>query len=112
MNRIIGQKEIPDLVIDGIELNTASDFRVFTRNKKIDVIITLAVIPKLIKTKILNNELINTLLYVQEPVRLIDGSDDTDCWTMKIKNCTMNYSLGADGEPCRYYLTFRNYNNG
>lgn len=111
MNQIIGQKEIPDLVIDGIELDTAKDFHVFIHNEKIDVIVTLAIIPKLIKTKILNNELINTLLYVQEPVRLIDGSDDIDCWKMEIKNCTMDYSLGAEGEPCCYYLTFRNYNN-
>ena len=112
MNRIIGQKEIPDLVIDGIELDTASDFHVFVDNEEIDVIVTLAVIPKLIKRRILNNTLINTLLYVREPVRLIDGSDDMDCWKMKIKNCTMDYSLGAEGEPCRYYLTFRNYSNG
>lgn len=111
-NIIIGQKEVPDLVIDGIRLNTASDFHVFTHNEEIDIVVTLAVIPKSIKRKILYNQLINTMLYIREPVRLLDGSDGVDCWEMEIKSCTIDYSLDASGEPCRYYLTFRNYNNG
>ena len=111
-NIIIGQKAIPDLIIDGIGLDTASDFRVFVHNEEIDIIVALAVISKSIKRKILYNQLINTMLYIREPVRLLDGSDGVDCWEMEIKSCTMDYSLDANGEPCRYYLTFRNYNNG
>lgn len=108
-NIVIGQKETPDLVIEGIELNTVSEFDVCINNEEIDISVTLAVIPKSIKRKIIYNQLINTMLYIREPVRLLDGSDFLDCWEIEIKNCTMDYSLSAEGEPCRYYLTFRNY---
>ena len=111
-NILMGQKEVPNLTIDGMELDTASDFHVYMHNAEIDVVVTLAVIPQLIKTRFLNNQLINTLLYVREPVRFIDGSDGMYCWKMEIKSCTMDYSLNAEGDPCCYYLIFRNYNNG
>ena len=112
MNRIIGQKEIPDLLINGNLVDTAMDFNVSTQNGAIEIQIVLAVIPLSLKRQILNDEIINTELSITEPIRLLDGSDDTHHWAFTIRSVTMYYALDVNGEPCRYYLTFRNYNNG
>lgn len=112
MNQIVGQKEIPDLLINGNLVDTATDFSVLTQNGEIEIQIVLAVIPLALKRQILNDEIINTELSITEPIRLLDGSDDICHWAFTIGSVTMHYSLGVNGEPCRYYLTFRNYNNG
>jgi hypothetical protein len=49
---------------------------------------------------------------VKETVRTYDGDDIVVENSFIIKDYEFSYSLAADGEPTRYNLILRNYNNG
>lgn len=109
---IIGQKEVPDLLIDGIRLDTLDSYEIEVNDKNIDLVISTPVIPLLFKYGIVHHKLQDKLLSIYEPYRSLNGCDGVAQWGFIIKSCSISYELGADLEPCRYYLTFRNYENG
>jgi hypothetical protein len=112
MNNYISQKEVPDLIIDGALLDTLDEFDLLTKNGNIDVVVSIVVIPKELKQKLTNGFLINTTAVIKEMVRNYDGSDSSLETSFVIKDYEFSYSLTANGEPTRYNLILRNYNNG
>lgn len=112
MRNYIAQKEVPDLVIDGILLDTLDEFELFTKNGNIDVIVSIVVISKELKQKLTNGFLINTPIVIKEEVRDLDGNGSILETSFIIKDYEFSYTLTSEGEPTRYNLILRNYNNG
>lgn len=112
MRDYIAQKIVPDLVIDGILLDTLSEFDLFTKNGNIDVIVSVVVISKELKQKLTDGFLVNTTIVIKEEVRDYDGNDSILETSFVIKDYEFSYTLTSDGEPACYNLILRNYNNG
>ena len=112
MNNYVAQKEVPDLVIDGILLDTLDEFNLFTKNGNIDVVASIVVISKELKQKLTNGFLVNTTTVIKEVVRGYDGNDSILETSFVIKDYEFSYTLASDGEPTHYSLILRNYNNG
>ena len=109
---VMGQKEVPDLLIEGVKLDTLNHYEIYVNDKDIELIVSTSVIPVLFKYGIIHHKLIDKHLWIFEPCRSLDGYDEIAQWGFVIKSCSMDYELNADGEPCQYHLTFRNYENG
>lgn len=112
MSNYIAQKEVPDLIIDGALLDTLNEFDLLTKNGNIDVVVSIVVIPKELKQKLTNGFLINTTVVIKEVIRDYDGNDSILETSFVIKDYEFSYTLTSDGEPTRYNLILRNYNNG
>jgi hypothetical protein len=112
MSNYIAQKEVPDLIIDGALLDTLDEFDLLTKNGNIDVIVSIVVISKELKQKLTNGFLVNTTVVIKEVVRDYDGNDSILETSFVIKDYEFSYTLTSDGEPTRYNLVLRNYNNG
>lgn len=112
MNNYIAQKEVPDLIIDGALLDTLDEFDLFTKNGNIDVVVSIVVISKELKQKLTNGFLVNTTVVIKEVVRDYDGNDSILETSFVIKDYEFSCALASDGEPTRYNLILRNYNNG
>jgi hypothetical protein len=112
MNDYIAQKEVPDLIIDGALLDTLDEFDLLTKNGNIDVVVSIVVMSKELKQKLTNGFLVNTTVVIQEVVRDYEGSDSILETSFVIKDYEFSYTLTSDGEPTRYNLILRNYNNG
>lgn len=112
MSNYIAQKEVPDLVIDGVLLDTLDEFELFTKNGNIDVVVSIVVLSKELKQKLTSGFLVNTMVVIRETVRGYDGNDTILETSFTIKDCEFSYVLTSDGEPTRYNLILRNYNNG
>ena len=112
MRNCIAQKEVPDLVIDGILLDTLDEFDLFTKNGNVDVVVSIVVMPKELKQKLTNGFLVNTMVVIKEVVRDYDGNDSILETSFAIKDYEFSYTLTSNGEPTRYNLILRNYNNG
>lgn len=112
MENYIAQKIVPDLVIDGILLDTLDEFELFTKNGNIDVIVSVVVISKKLKQKLTDGFLVNTTMVIKEEVRDFEGNDSILETSFVIKDYEFSYTLASDGEPTRYNLILRNYNNG
>lgn len=112
MSNYIAQKEVPDLVIDGVLLDTLDEFNLFTKNGNIDVEVSIVVMSKELKQKLTSGFLVNTMTVIKEMVRDYDGNDSILETSFIIKDYEFSYTLASDGEPTRYSLILRNYNNG
>lgn len=112
MNNYVAQKEVPDLVIDGILLDTLDRFDLFINKGNIDVVVSIVVISKELKQKLTNNFFVDTTAVIKEKVRDYDGDDSILETSFVIKDYEFSYSLTSEGEPTRYNLILRNYNNG
>ena len=112
MSNYIAQKEVPDLVIDGMLLDTLDEFELFTKNGNIDVIVSVVVISKELKQKLTDGILVKTAMRIKEEVRDYEGNDSILETSFVIKDYEFSYNLASDGEPTRYNLILRNYNNG
>lgn len=112
MSNYIAQKEVPDLIIDGVLVDTLDEFDLFTKNGNIDVVVSIVVISKELKQKLTNGFLVNTTVVIKEVVRDYDGNDSNLETSFVIKDYEFSYSLTSNGEPTRYNLILRNYNNG
>ena len=112
MSNYIAQKEVPDLIIDGMLLDTLDEFDLCTKNGNIDIVVSIVVISKELKEKLINGFLVNTTAVIQEIVRDYDGSDSILETSFIIKDYEFSYTLASDCEPTRYNLILRNYNNG
>ena len=112
MNNYVAQKEVPDLVIDGILLDTLDEFDLFTKNGNIDVTVSVVVISKELKQKLTNGLLVNTIIVIEEEVRDFDGNDSILETSFVIKDYEFSYTITSNGEPTHYNLILRNYNNG
>lgn len=112
MNNYMAQKEVPDLIIDGALLDTLDEFDLLTKNGNIDVIVSIVVISKELKQKLTNGFLVNTTVVIKEKVRDYNGNDSILETSFVIKDYEFSYTLTSDGEPTRYNLILRNYNNG
>lgn len=111
MSNYIAQKEVPDLVIDGIYLDTLNEFELFTKNKNIDVVASIVVLPKELKQKLTSGALVNTKVAIREMVRDYEGNDTILETSFMIRDCEFSYTLTSDNEPTRYNLVLRNYIN-
>lgn len=112
MNDYVAQKEVPDLIIDGIFLDTLDEFDLLNKNGNIDVVVSIVVISKELKQKLTNGFLVNTTVVIKETARGYDGNDSILETSFVIKDYEFSYTLVSDGEPTRYNLVLRNYNNG
>lgn len=112
MSNYIAQKEVPDLIIDGVLIDTLDEFDLFNKNGNIDVVVSIVVISKELKQKLTNGFLVNTTVVIKEVVRDYDGNDSNLETSFVIKDYEFSYSLTSNGEPTRYNLILRNYNNG
>jgi hypothetical protein len=112
MSNYIAQKEVPNLIIDGILLDTLDEFDLFTKNGNIDVVVSIVVISKELKQKLTNGFLVNTAVIIKETVRDYEGNDSILESSFIIKDYEFSYTLTSSGEPTRYNLVLRNYNNG
>ena len=112
MSNYIAQKEVPNLIIDGALLDTLDEFDLLTKNGNIDVVVSIVVIPKELKQKLTEGFLVNTTVVIKETVRDYDGNDSILETSFVIKDYEFSYALTFDGEPTRYSLILRNYNNG
>lgn len=112
MSNYIAQKEVPDLIIDGTLLDTLDEFDLVTKNGNIDVVVSIVVISKELKQKLTNGFLVNTTVVIKEMVRDYAGNDFSLETSFVIKDYEFSYALTSDGEPTRYNLILRNYNNG
>lgn len=112
MNNYVAQREVPDLVIDGILLDTLDRFDLFINKGNIDVVVSIVVISKELKQKLTNNFFVDTTAVIKEKVRDCDGDDSILETSFVIKDYEFSYSLSSEGEPTRYNLILRNYNNG
>ena len=112
MNNYIAQKEVPDLIIDGTLLDTLDEFYLFTKNGNIDVVVSIVVMSKELKQKLTNGFLVNTTVVIKEPIRDYEGNDSILATSFIIKDYEFSYTLAVDGDPTRYNLILRNYNNG
>jgi hypothetical protein len=112
MENYIAQKIIPDLVIDGILLDTLDEFDLVTKNGNIDVVVSIVVISKELKQKLTKGFLVNTTVVIKEMARDYAGNDLSLETSFVIKDYEFSYTLASDGEPTRYNLILRNYNNG
>lgn len=112
MSNYIAQKEVPDLIIDGILLDTLDEFELFTKNGNIDVIVSIVVISKELKQKLIDGFLVNTTIVIKEEVRDFEGNDSILETSFVIKDYEFSYTLISDAEPTHYNLILRNYNNG
>lgn len=111
MSNYIAQKEVPDLVIDGILLDTLNEFDLFTKNGNLDVVVSIVVISKELKQKLIDGFLVNTTTVIKEKVRNYDGGDSILETSFVVKDYEFSYTLASDGEPTRYNLVLRNYIN-
>lgn len=112
MNDYIAQKEVPDLIIDGVLLDTLDEFDLLNQNGNIDVKVSIVVISKELKQKLTDGFLVNTTVVIKEVVRDYEGNDSILETSFVIKDYEFSYTLAADGDPTRYNLILRNYNNG
>lgn len=112
MNNYIAQKEVPDLIIDGALVDTLDEFDLLAKNGNIDVVVSIVVISKELKQKLTSGFLVNTTVVIKEIVRDYDGNDSILETSFVIKDYEFSYTLASDGEPTRYNLILRNYNNG
>ena len=112
MNNYVAQKEVPDLIIDGILLDTLDEFELSTKNGNIDVIVSIVVISKELKQKLTDSFLVNTTVVIKEILRDYDGNDSILETSFVIKDYEFSYVLTSNGDPTRYNLILRNYNNG
>ena len=112
MNNYIAQREVPDLIIDGSLLDTLDEFDLLTKNGNIDVVVSIVVISKELKQKLTDGFLVNTTVVIKEVVRDYEGNDSILETSFVIKDYEFSYTLVSDGEPTRYNLILRNYNNG
>jgi hypothetical protein len=112
MNNYVAQKEVPDLVVDGILLDTLDEFELSTKNGNIDVVVSIVVISKELKQKLTNSFLVNTTVVIKEILRDYDGNDSILETSFVIKDYEFSYVLTSNGDPTRYNLILRNYNNG
>lgn len=112
MSNYMAQKEVPDLIIDGILLDTLDEFDLLTKNGNVDVVVSIVIISKELKQKLTNGFLVNTKVAIKETVRDYDGNDSILETSFVIKDYEFSYTLTSDGEPTRYNLILRNYNNG
>lgn len=112
MDSYIAQKEVPDLIIDETLLDTLDNFDLFNKNGNIDVVVSIVVISKELKQKLTNNFLANTKAIIKEVVRDCGGNDSILETSFIIKDYEFSYNLTFDGQPTRYNLILRNYNNG
>jgi hypothetical protein len=112
MNKYIAQKEVPDLIINGVVLDTLSEFDLFIKNGHIDMTASMVVISKELKRKLTNNLLVGTTVVIEEALRDYDGNDSISESSFVIKDYEFSYALDSDGEPTHYNLVLRNYYNG
>lgn len=112
MSNYIGQKEVPDLVIDGVLLDTLDNFELFIKNGNIDVVASTRLLSKELKQKLTRCALLDTGAVIKEIVRNYDGSDTILENSFIIEDYEFSYTLTADGEPTLYNLILRNYTDG
>lgn len=112
MSNYIAQKEVPDLIIGGVLLDTLDKFKLFTKNGNVDVVVSMVVLSKELKQKLISGFRVNTKAIIREVVRDYDGRDTILETSFIIKDYEFSYALTSDGAPTRYSLILRNYNNG
>lgn len=112
MSNYIAQKEVPDLVIDGVLLDTLDNFELFTKSGNTDVVVSMAVLSKELKQKLIRGALLDTRAVIKEIVRDYDGNDTILETSFIIRDYEFSYTLTADSEPTWYNLILRNYTDG
>lgn len=107
--KFIGQKAVPNIIIDGIELNTLTDFFFFSKNGKNEVTLLMPIIPASLKRKMIEGTIIGSRLVILEEARDLNGTNFIIKTEAVIRDYEFEYSLNAEEEPCQYVLTLRDY---
>lgn len=109
MKELYGQKQIPNIVIEDIELDCLFDFDLhFDSEDCVEITCASLILPKNAKEFFLSNDALGKKMQIIEPTRRISDGDDVDIpMIVKIKHYTFNYTLSTDGEPTNYYFTFK-----
>jgi hypothetical protein len=107
--RFIGQKAVPNIIIDGIELNTLTDFSFFSKNGKNEVSLLMSIIPANLKGKLIEGTIIGSRFVILEETRDLNGNDFVTKTEAIIRDYEFEYSLNAEEEPCEYVLILRDY---
>lgn len=107
--KFIGQKAVPNIIIDGIEINTLTDFSFFSKNGKNEVTLLMPIIPIDLKRKLIHGTIIDSRFVIFEETRDLNGNNFVTKTEAVIRDYEFEYSLKADEEPCEYVLTLRDY---
>lgn len=107
--RFIGQKAAPNIIIDGIELNTLTNFSLFSRKGKNEVSLLMPIIPFDLKRKLIKGTIIGSRFVIFEETRDLNGNDSVTRTEAIIRDYEFEYSLNAEEEPCEYILILRDY---
>lgn len=109
MKEFYAQKQIPDILIEDINLDCLFDFNLhFDSEDCIEITCISSILPKDAKKFFLSNGALGRKMLIIEPTRKYsDGTDIDNLMTVVIKHYTFNYTLSPDGEPAKYYFTFK-----
>ena len=107
MKDFYGQKEIPDIKIKQLTIDTLTDFDLrYNSDDCIEINFSIPVLTKQLKKKILTGQFLGATMKVLETIRREDGKDVVEPMKLKIKEYTFEYHLGCNGEPAHYEFNF------
>lgn len=109
MRELYAQKQVPDVIIEDITLDCLTDFDLhFNSEDCIEIICASPILPANAKKFFLSNSALGKKMQILEPTRKCsDGSDVDIPMILAIKHYTFNYILTPEGEPAKYYFTFK-----
>lgn len=109
MIELYAQKEVPDIVIENVKLDCLSDFDLhFNSEDCLEITCVSPILPINAKKFFFNNGALGRKMQIIEPTRRYsDGADVDIPMIVVIKHYTFNYTLSSDGEPAKYYFTFK-----
>ena len=107
MKDFYGQKEIPDIKIKQLTIDTLTDFDLrYSSDDCVEINFSIPILTKRLKKKILTGQFLGATMTVLETIRREDGKDVVEPMKLKIKEYAFEYHLGCKGEPARYEFNF------
>jgi hypothetical protein len=109
MKELYAQQQVPDIVIEDIKLDCLFDFDLhFDSEDCIEITCVAPILPMNAKKFFLSNGALGKKMQIIEPTRRYsDGADVDIPMVVAIKHYTFNYTLSPNGEPAKYYFTFK-----
>ena len=109
MKELYAQRQTPDIVIEDIKLDCLTDFNLHFDSKDcIEITCVSPILPVNAKKFFLGNGALGRKMLIIEPTRRYsDGADVDIPMVVVIKHYIFNYTLSPEGEPAKYYFTFK-----
>ena len=109
MKELYAQKQMPDIIIEDVKLDCLLDFDLhFSSEDCIEIICVSPILPLNAKKFFLSNSALGKKMQIIEPTRRCsDGADVDIPMVVAIKHYTFNYTLSPNGEPAKYYFSFK-----